>query len=142
VLKPAAFWDTSVLVPLCVSQSLSALSHRFFCTYLVTVWWAAPVEMTSAFVRLLRGQEISSLEYAQALQHAEGLTNLWDVIAPSEKVAREARALLERYPLRAADALQLAAALEWCEGKPRGNVFLSFDRRLREAAALAGFTLE
>jgi predicted nucleic acid-binding protein len=46
------------------------------------------------------------------------------------------------HPLSAADALQLAAALEWCEGKPQGNVFLTFDRRLREAAGLAGFTLE
>jgi predicted nucleic acid-binding protein len=98
--------------------------------------------MTSAFVRLFRRREISPLDYAQALQHLEGLANLWDVIMPSEKVAREARALLERYPLRAADALQLAAALEWCEGKPKGKVFLSFDKRLREAAGLAGFRLE
>jgi len=63
-------------------------------------------------------------------------------MAPTDKLARGARNLLERYPLRAADALQLAAALEWCEGKPAGNVFLTFDRRLGEAAGLAGFTLE
>jgi len=73
---------------------------------------------------------------------ADGLAILWSVIAPSAKIGFEARALLERYPLRAADALQLAAALEWCEGKPTGNVFLTFDKRLREAAGLAGFTLE
>jgi hypothetical protein len=46
------------------------------------------------------------------------------------------------HPLRAADAMQLAAALEWCEGKPKGNVFLTFDKRLSEAAGLAGFALE
>ncbi|MGA2673977.1 MAG: PIN domain-containing protein [Terracidiphilus sp.] len=142
MLKPRAFWDTSVLVPLCVSQTPSARSHRFFGKYLVTVWWATPVEMTSAFVRLLRRQEISSLTYAQALRQADGLANLWDVIKPSEKLALDARTLLERYPLRAADALQLAAALAWCEGKPKGNVFLTFDRRLGEAAGQAGFTLE
>jgi predicted nucleic acid-binding protein len=44
--------------------------------------------------------------------------------------------------LRAADALQLAAALAWCEGHLNGNVFLTLDRRFREAAGLAGFTLE
>jgi predicted nucleic acid-binding protein len=82
------------------------------------------------------------MAYAQALQHVEGLARLWDVIAPSEQVALDARSLLELYPLRAADALQLAAALAWCEGKPRGNVFLTFDRRLREAAGLEGFALE
>jgi len=82
------------------------------------------------------------LTYAQALRQADGLANLWDVIKPSEKLALDARTLLERYPLRAADALQLAAALAWCEGKPKGNVFLTFDRRLGEAAGQAGFTLE
>jgi hypothetical protein len=32
--------------------------------------------------------------------------------------------------------------LEYCEDKSKGLVFLSFDQRLREAAGLAGFTLE
>jgi predicted nucleic acid-binding protein len=80
--------------------------------------------------------------YVQAKLQAEGHANLWQVISPSAKLARDARALLEVYPLRAADALQLAAALEWCEGRPKGKVFLTFDQRLREAAGLAGFTLE
>ena len=50
--------------------------------------------------------------------------------------------ILEKYSLRADDALQLAAALEWCEGEPSGQVFLTADRRLADAAKLAGFTLE
>jgi len=58
------------------------------------------------------------------------------------EIARDARTLLELYPLRAADALQLSAALEWCEGAPKGKVFLTFDKRLGEAAGLAGFTLQ
>jgi len=33
----------------------------------------------------------------------------------------------------------LAAALEWCEDAPQGRVFLTADRRLREAAMLSGF---
>ncbi|MFP5209833.1 MAG: type II toxin-antitoxin system VapC family toxin [Acidobacteriota bacterium] len=142
MLKPAAFWDTSALVPLCVRQAASERSNGFFSAYRVTVWWAAPVEMASAFVRLLRREEISSLGYAQALQQLEGIAGLWDVVVPSKKVADEARALLERYPLRAAYALQLGAAMVWCEGKPKDRVFLAFDRRLREAASLAGFALE
>jgi predicted nucleic acid-binding protein len=108
----------------------------------VAVWWATHVEIVSALVRLLRRQEITADGYRQAVLQADALANLWRVIEPSAKVAREARALVELYPLRAADALQLAAALAWCEGKPQGNVFLTFDRQLREAAGLAGFTLE
>jgi hypothetical protein len=108
----------------------------------MAVWWATHVEIASALARLLRRQEITKGEHTHALVQAEGLANLWQVIEPAAKIACDARTLLELYPLRAADALQLAAALEWCEGKPKGNVFLSFDQRLREAAGLAGFTLE
>jgi predicted nucleic acid-binding protein len=108
----------------------------------MAVWWATHVEIASALVRLLRRQEITAIDHVHALRQAEGLANLWRVVEPSAKVARNARALLEIYPLRAADALQLAAALEWCEGKPKENVFLTFDQRLREAAGQAGFTLE
>jgi hypothetical protein len=43
--------------------------------------------------------------------------------------------------LRAADALQLAAALIWCEEQPAGEVFVCLDDRLREAARREGFTL-
>jgi predicted nucleic acid-binding protein len=142
LLKPFAFWDTSVLVPLCTIQCGSARSHTLFSQYLVTVWWATPVEIISSFARLLRAHEISPFEYSQAVRDSEALAQHWDVMAPTDKLARGARNLLERYPLRAADALQLAAALEWCEGKPAGNAFLTFDRRLSEAARLAGFALE
>jgi predicted nucleic acid-binding protein len=41
--------------------------------------------------------------------------------------------------LRAADALQLAAALEWSQDVPQGRVFLTADQKLREAALMAGF---
>ncbi|HXM20881.1 MAG TPA: hypothetical protein VN948_06425 [Terriglobales bacterium] len=47
--------------------------------------------------------------------------------------------LVERYDLRAADSLQLAAALGWCEDEPHGRVFLTADQKLREAALLSGF---
>jgi hypothetical protein len=45
------------------------------------------------------------------------------------------------HPLRAADALQLAAALVWVEEQPHGEGFVSLDGRLRDAAAREGFTL-
>jgi hypothetical protein len=41
--------------------------------------------------------------------------------------------------LPAADAFQLAAALEWCEYNPSGRVFLTTDLKLRNAALLGGF---
>jgi len=142
VLTTVAFWDASVLVPLCITQAPTPQAILLQGKYRLAVWWATHVEIASALAFSLRRQEITLNEFSQGKLQADGLARLWDVIAPSAKVALDARALLERYPLREADALQLAAALAWCEGKPQGNVFLTFDRLLREAAGLAGFTLE
>ena len=44
--------------------------------------------------------------------------------------------------LRAADALQLAAALVWAKQLPRKRLFVCFDGRLAEAAGKEGFTVE
>jgi predicted nucleic acid-binding protein len=142
VLKPVAFWDASVLVTLCADQTPTPLALSFEGKYRIAVWWATHVEIASALAQLLRQQKITAAEYAHAKQQAEQLANIWRVVAPSPRIAFQARVLLEWYTLRAADALQLAAALEWCEGQPNGKVFLTFDKRLGEAAGLAGFTLE
>lgn len=137
-----AFWDTSVLVSLCAAQPLTTHALRLFNKYRIVVWWATPVEMTGAFVRLLRNGGIDPQTYAQLTQEAQAFAKQWAVVAPSAEVAIKARAQLEQYPLRAADSLQLAAALIWCDDHPKGRVFLTFDKRLREAAEQAGFTLE
>jgi hypothetical protein len=46
------------------------------------------------------------------------------------------------FPIRAADALHLGAALIWCYQKPRGRLFVCNDLRLGDAARQAGFTVE
>jgi predicted nucleic acid-binding protein len=142
LLTPVAFWDASVLVPLCVHQPPSPQALRLQAKYRIAVRWATHVEMTGAPVRLSRRKEISLAHFEQAVLQSVGLANIWRVVAPSSRVELDARTLLERYPLRAADALQLAAALAWCEGKPQDRVFSTFDKRLREAAGSAGFSLE
>jgi hypothetical protein len=56
-------------------------------------------------------------------------------IEPTEEVRARAEWCLSVHPLRAADALQLAAALVWAKDRPAGMRFVSLDVRLREAAA-------
>jgi predicted nucleic acid-binding protein len=63
-------------------------------------------------------------------------------ILPSANVREVAFQQLERFPLRAADALQLAAALVWCGERPRGRWFVCADRRLAAAATGAGFDVQ
>ena len=64
-----------------------------------------------------------------------------DVVLPGEELAATALRLLASHPLRAADALQLAAALVWARGRPAGHELVSLDERLRTAATLEGFTV-
>lgn len=138
---PVAFWDSSALVPLCVQQQPTPQALQLLSRYRVAVWWSTQVEIASALAHLHRQRKISGSEFTHAKLQAEGLCDGWRVIMPSAKVASQACLLLERFPLRAADALQLAAALEWCDGHTRGRVLVTFDRRLEEAARSAGFTL-
>jgi predicted nucleic acid-binding protein len=53
-------------------------------------------------------------------------------------LVRTAGELAERHGLRAADAIHLASAIRTREA---GTVFVSFDHRLREAAAAEGFAV-
>ena len=63
----------------------------------------------------------------------------WSEIHPTDLVRELALILLERFRLRAADALQLAAAMVWCRQKPRNRIFVSNDVKLSGAAIDLGF---
>lgn len=52
-----------------------------------------------------------------------------------------ARALLLRDPLRAADAMQLAAAIELGDGRPDRIALYTLDNRLRDAAFREGLNI-
>jgi len=78
-------------------------------------------------------------EWSEARKLAKSLADNWSVIQPSDSLRRRAADLVDDYDLRAADSLQLAAALEWCEGATQDCVFLTLDLKLREAAVLSGF---
>jgi predicted nucleic acid-binding protein len=137
--RTSAFWDASALVPLCVIQGITPGVISLYKSYPAVVWWATPVEIASALARLVRTREISSNEWAKARQVAMALADEWSVIQPSNALRDHATRLVDRYDLKAADATQLAAALDWCENAPRGEIFLTADQKLREAAVLSGF---
>ena len=138
-MRVPAFWDSSALVPLCVGQSVTPSAVALYKAHDVVVWWATAVEIASALARLVRMKQISPSDCAKARKLANVLSNSWSVIQPSDALRTKAVQLVGHYDLRAADSLQLAAALEWCEAAPQGRVFLATDERLREAALLTGF---
>lgn len=136
------FWDTSALVPLAIREPSSDEVLRLADEDRdVIVWWSTAVEIEAALRRALRAGRIGDSEYRFAARTMESLGTHSTEIAPVEEVRRLANRLLRVHDLRAADALQLAAAFVWCEGRPAGEGFVSLDRRLREAAELEGFAV-
>lgn len=134
------FWDTSALVPLLIPQPASArLAELLRRDPALALWWGTPVEVVSGLARLQRERALTRSGLRQAQGLLEGLQTDAFEIQPTEEVRFRALRLLAVHRLRAADALQLAAALLWSRERPRGAGFVSMDDRLRAAAAREGF---
>src|SRR5580658_5781598 len=114
-----AFWDSSALVPLFIKQHSSATSIQLVQQYKVVVWWSTPVEVKSAFARLLRMGHATSAEFAAAQEDLHQLRQSWQEVLPSKRLRDEAESFVDRFTLKAADAQQLAAAYTWSHGQPR-----------------------
>jgi hypothetical protein len=98
--------------------------------------------MISGLTRLERMGKISHDQFLVSKQLALDIVRDWISAGSTERIAADACSLLELYPLSAADALHLAAALEACEHRPRGYIFITADQRLADAARQSGFSVE
>jgi predicted nucleic acid-binding protein len=136
------FWDSSAVVPLLLPESRSgALVSLLTADKETVVWWATPLECQSAIYRRHREEPLPPPMLAQATDRMRAFVEHADSVAPTDDVRRRAARLLAGHPLRAADALQLAAALIWCEEQPHNETFVSLDERLRTAARKEGFEI-
>lgn len=139
--KQAVFWDASALVPLCVHEATSRQAQSQLRKFMPVVWWGSPVEVHSAIARLSRLGKLKDAEKQGALSRLDLLSRGWREILPGDHVRDLARRLLDTHELRAADSLQLAAALTWCQQRPAKRNFLCADERLSKAAVAAGFSV-
>lgn len=139
--REPAFWDASALVPLCIHENTSRQAQLQLRHSLPVVWWASSVEVHSAVARLHRQGKLRDVEKNGALARLDLLSQAWREILPSDSLCDLARQLLDTYELRAADSLQLAAALTWCQHRPARRAFLSADQRLSKRATAAGFSV-
>lgn len=136
------FWDTSALfVLLTVQEGSSSAAGMFSSDPEVAIWWGTPVELASAAARLQRMGEVDGAGYARILSKIGPLAQRTEEVQPSEEVRQTALRLIRVHDLRAADALQLAAALVWTRHVPTGLEFVCMDTRLRAAAEKEGFTV-
>lgn len=134
------FWDASAIVPLCIHQTASPRARQILRQHpKLVVWWATLVEVRSACARAVRVGRADANEQAHALHHLQQMSKSWREIDPDHTVRALALKLLDGHPLRTGDALQLAAALVWCNENPHRRIFVCFDDRLATVAEAVGF---
>ena len=105
----------------------------------VLVWALAATEVVSALSHKRREDGLSARTFATAKRRLAKLESAWSEVSHYDAVRAKARRLLEVHALSAADALHLAAALIAVEDRTSDVGFVSFDRRLNEAAEKEGF---
>jgi predicted nucleic acid-binding protein len=108
----------------------------------MVVWWGTSVELVSALSRRERDGSLPTSVANAAVERVRKLERTWHQVAPTDAVRQRAQRLLRVHPLRAADSLQLAAALEVAGADPASVSFVTLDQRLLDAAAREGLTVE
>lgn len=135
-----SFWDTSSLVPLLVDEPTTGRVQKLYDQQeKVVVWWSTRVECASAIARREREDKLANEEAGVSLGRLDAFAKDWFEIEPSDELRDFARRYLRTHPLRAADALQLAAAFAASEQRPPTLEFVTLDDRLRLAAEKEGF---
>jgi predicted nucleic acid-binding protein len=134
------FWDASAVLPLLADEPTRPRMLQLLDEDpQALIWWGTPVEIASALARRERDKLLSASEFTAALGTAHRLTESWQEIVPSDAIRRTAERLLRMHPLRAADSLQLAAALIAADHEPSTIDFVCLDSRLIAAAQREGF---
>lgn len=136
------YWDSSALISLFVdepeSESRTSLLKE---DAQVVTWWGSKIECASALNRLHREQSLDEGGLTQALSNLDAFYETCIEILPSEGVRKRAVRLLRVHPLRAADALQLGAALVAAREDPSSLSLVTSDDRLKSAAQREGFVI-
>jgi uncharacterized protein len=136
------FWDASAIVPLLVEEPASAAMLSLLeADRELLVWWGTPVECVSALSRREREGALAPAAVTRAVERLRALAPAWQEVLPGDAVRTAAQRLLRVHPLRAADALQLAAAVVASENDAAALPLVCLDERLADAAAREGFSI-
>ena len=136
------FWDTSAIVPLLVAESSTRRLQSIVTEDpAMLVWWGTKVECMSALTRLERDGALAAHLLTAAIKRLGQFSDGWHEVDPSDAVRETAARFLRVHPLRAADALQLAAAFLAAERQPGSLEVVTLDERLGTAAQKEGFAV-
>jgi predicted nucleic acid-binding protein len=136
------FWDSSAIVPLIIDEpGRVPLLELLEADPVMVVWWGTPVEVISAVSRREREGALDAAVAAAAIDRMRRIERACYQVTPSDAVRNRAQRLLRVHPLRAADSLQLAAALTVAGDEPASIRFVTLDRRLLDAARREGLNV-
>ena len=134
------FWDTSALLPLFSEEAFSGVTEELLREDdEIVVWWGTWVECSVAISRLRRENRLDDRDEEEARAALGRLADNWVERRPTDDTRLLAMLVSKYHPLEAAAALQIAAALRWCEGDVSSSGFVCLDDRLRKAAQDEGF---
>ena len=136
------FWDASAIVPLLMAEVTTRMLQGIAAADpVMLVWWGTQVECASAIARLERDGALEPPAVIEAFNRLTHLAAGWHEVDPSDVVREAAVRFLRVHPLRAADALQLAAAFVAAERRPSSLELVTLDDRLAAAGRKEGFLL-
>jgi hypothetical protein len=85
---------------------------------MIVWWWAAEVKCASTIARFERDDALDDAAATQVFHRLRQLAHAWHEVDPSDPVREAAVRFLREHPIRAADALALAAAFIAAERRP------------------------
>jgi predicted nucleic acid-binding protein len=136
------FWDTSAIIPLWIAEQGSARAKAWYRTDPdIVVWTLTRVEVLSALARRRRQAPGAASRLLVVRREFIRAWGEWSEVTAIENVRRHAERIVESYPLRAADAMRIGAAIVAAEDDPAGLEFVTFDENLARAAEHEGFRI-
>ena len=136
------FWDTSAIIPLIINEvGSSRVKNWLEQDPEVIVWTLTRVELLSAIARRRREKPEASAILMGARRDLLRAWEGWSEITTIEVARGHAERLVQTHPLRAGDAMQLAAALIAADNDPVGLEFVTLDSNLANAADREGFSV-
>jgi len=135
------YFDASALVKRYVREKGSVKVRRLLSSDVAATSRLSAVEIASALVRRSREGAFSQAARDRALAALDADMTALLVVELTAGVVTRARGLLERHPLRASDAIQLASCLYLREALEEDAELVVFDARLAAAARLEGVTV-
>jgi len=133
------FWDTSALVPVVIVERETPRVRRWMLEDGdVVVWTLTRVELLSALTRRRRETPAAAQRLLAARREILAAWERWSEVSAVDLVRRQAERVVESHPLRAADALQIGAALVAAGDDPGALTFVTLDEAQAQAAEREG----